>query len=76
MTLLNQGRGDDAVRELDSGLAAAGEDARAELSAFRGFALQLAGRASESVRALRSAGEHPLARSMLGEDAPAVIQEK
>jgi hypothetical protein len=77
MALVNGGRADDAVRELDRGLAAATDEAtRAELNAFRGLVLQLAGRASESVRALRSAASHPLAQAMLGEGQPAALQEK
>jgi hypothetical protein len=76
MAMLNRGQSDEAVRELDRGIALAGGESRAELLAFRGLALQLAGRASESLRALRAASSHPLAQHMLGEEPSAVLQEK
>ncbi|HSV44835.1 MAG TPA: hypothetical protein VLJ58_03500, partial [Ramlibacter sp.] len=65
--LLNAGRAEEAVAALDRGLAADGQRDAGELQAFRGLALQLAGRASESVRAMRAAGDTRLARAMLGE---------
>jgi hypothetical protein len=58
------------VRILDRGLAQADDESRADLQAFRGLALQLAGRASESTRALQAAGDHRLALAMLGLAVP------
>jgi len=70
---MNHGSANDAVRTLDRGLLrVTGEDAPV-LHTFRALALQLAGRGSEHVRALRQAGGFPLARAMLGE--PATILE-
>ncbi len=67
---LNAGRADDAVRVLER----AGREVQAEdqpqVAAFRALALQLARRASESARAAREAGEHPLARALLGDSRP------
>lgn len=63
---MNVGRHDEAAGVL----ARAAEQVEAaehpELDAFRGLALQLAGRTSESVRALKSAGNNRLAHTMLG----------
>jgi hypothetical protein len=67
VALLNAGRGDDAVAVLERGLAAPGQADGGELQAFRGLALQLAGRSSESIRAMRAAGDTRLARAMLGD---------
>ncbi|CAB3875898.1 hypothetical protein LMG3328_03034 [Achromobacter ruhlandii] len=69
---LNAGSADEAVRLLEQGEAsAAGE--RALLAAWRGLALQLAGRKAESTRVLQAcaqgaAGDEgaALARSLLG----------
>ncbi|HZY20509.1 MAG TPA: hypothetical protein VFE82_18715 [Ramlibacter sp.] len=66
MATLNAGRADDAVRVLDRGLAAVGQDDQPQLHAFRALALQLAGRASESRRALGEAGDASLAKGMRG----------
>lgn len=65
--LMNAGRYDEAVRELERGLKAVDPQEHQELQAFRGLALQLAGRVSESRRALALAGELPLARAMRGD---------
>lgn len=65
--LMNAGKPDEAVQVLDRGLRAAGPQEQEELQAFRGLALHLAGRASESQRALQLAGDLPLARVMRGE---------
>lgn len=72
MAYLNAGRGEAAVDVLWRALAQI-EDAaeRREIEAFRGLALLLAGRHSESVRALQAAAGHPLARVMLGETSVA-----
>jgi len=69
---LNAGRADEAVRLLEQGEAsAAGE--RTLLAAWRGLALQLAGRNAESVRLLQACADTDaggegaaLARSLLG----------
>ncbi len=70
--LMNAGRPDEAVQELDRGLKAVGPQDQEELQAFRGLALQLAGRTSESRRALQLAGDLPLARAMRGEPAETI----
>ncbi len=71
--LMNAGKPDEAVRELDRGLKAVVDPQdQAELQAFRGLALQLAGRTSESRRALALAGDVPLARAMRGERAETI----
>ena len=70
--LMNAGRPDEAVRELDRGLKAVGPQDQQELQAFRGLALQLAGRTSESRQALALAGDLPLAKAMRGERAEAI----
>ena len=67
MACLNAGRADEAVRELDRGLALVSEEDRQQLQAFRALALQLAGRTSESLRALAQAPEVELANAMLGQ---------
>jgi hypothetical protein len=67
VALMNAGQADEAARVLERGAAIASGEAAAELQAFRGLALQLAGRAGESLRALRAAGDQPLALAMLGE---------
>lgn len=68
MAYLNAGRKDDAVDLLWEALASVEDSSeRREIEAFRGLALLLAGRHSESVKALLAAGAHPLARAMLGE---------
>lgn len=72
VALMNAGRHDEAAQELDRGLASAGAVEQPELQAFRGLALQLAGRASESLRALQVAGDVPLARAMRGERAETI----
>ena len=71
VTLLNTGKPVEAVQELDRGLQRVPPADAADLHAFRGLALQKAGRQSESQRALRQAGAHPLAQAMLGEAMPA-----
>lgn len=71
VALLNAGKPADAVLELDSGLLRVPASDAAELHAFRGLALQKAGRQSESLRAFRQAGDHPMALAMLGETQPA-----
>lgn len=66
-TYLNAGRPEDAVQVLDRGLALMAPADRAEVQAVRGLALQMAGRASESIRAARDAQASNLARAMLGQ---------
>ncbi len=63
---MNAGRHDEAAGILAHAAAQVEPAEQAELDAFRGLALQLAGRSSESVRALKSAGENHLAHTMLG----------
>lgn len=63
---LTSGRSQDALAALDRGLAVQGQSETAELHALRGVTLQLSGRASESLQALRAAGDHPIAKAMLG----------
>jgi hypothetical protein len=65
MALLNRRQYDDAVRTLDRGLRQVTEAADvAHLHAVRALVLHLAGRASESDRAVRAAGKHPLALAL------------
>lgn len=67
MALLNTGNKEEAVRVLGQSLVSIVDpDERSTLEAFRGLALQLAGRRAESLSALRAAGTHPLALAMLG----------
>jgi thioredoxin-like negative regulator of GroEL len=66
-TYLNAARAEDAVRVLDRGLPLMAADDRGEVQAMRSLALQLAGRASESVSAARDAETSNLARAMLGQ---------
>lgn len=66
MAYLNAGRCDDAAALLERGLAQVPAQDRAELQAFRGLALQLAGRRSESLRALEQAEGSALAQAMRG----------
>ncbi len=66
---LNRGGFDEALRILDRGLLfVEPADARV-LHAFRALAFELAGRGSERLRALRQAGNLPLALAMQGEPA-------
>lgn len=67
LAYMSAGRTNDAVRTLDRGLLVPGQTDSAEIHAFRGVALQLAGRGAESLKALRQAGNQPLAAAMLGE---------
>ena len=69
MAQLNRRHNDDAVRTLERGLGLVDESEKAELNAFRALALRLAGRASESDRALQAAGKHPMATA-LGAKSP------
>lgn len=64
---LTVGRTVEALAVLDRGLKVQGQADLPELHAFRGLALQLSGRAAESLKALRQAGPLPLAKAMLGE---------
>lgn len=64
---LTVGRNVDALQAIDRGLRVEGQTDLAELHGFRGLVLQLSGRTSESVRALKQAGAQPLALAMLGE---------
>ena len=66
MAYLNAGRGDDAVQVLQRGLSAVEPDDQGDVQAFRGLALQLAGRASASRRAFQDA-KVGFARAMLGQ---------
>lgn len=66
LAYLNVGRMIDAVRTLDRGLMQVDDSDRPEIYAFRGLALQLAGRSSESLRSLEAAGDYRLAKVMLG----------
>ncbi len=69
VALMHAGKTDQAVEVLDAGLVQSDPEGRVDLHALRGLALHLAGRASESERALRAAGNHRLAHAMLGEGA-------
>ena len=70
--LMNVGRYDEAAGELGRGLMVEGLQDPQELQAFRALALQLAGRTSESQRALHLAGDMPLAQAMRGERAESI----
>ncbi len=77
LAYLNRGDADEALRVLDRGLlsvAAADVDVFV-LHAFRAIAFQFAGRSSERLRALRQAGDCPLALSMQG-DLAVVLEGK
>jgi thioredoxin-like negative regulator of GroEL len=63
---LNRQRANDAVAVLDKGVLAVDLEDAAELLAVRALALQLAGRAAESQRALRDNPQTALSRAMLG----------
>ncbi len=67
MGQMGAGQVTEAILELDRGLRLASPNEHAEIHLFRGVVLQAAGRASESVRALREAGDMPLALAMLGQ---------
>ena len=64
---LNAGRADDGAHLLERQVNFVVAEDRPEMHAFRALVLQLAGRHSESRRALAAAGPHPLARRMAGE---------
>ena len=66
MAYLNADRRDDAVQALDRGAPLVREDDQGELQSVRALALQLAGRAGESQRALQAAGASPLAQALQG----------
>ncbi|MEO5672264.1 MAG: hypothetical protein ABIR26_16370 [Ramlibacter sp.] len=66
MAYLNAGRADDAARVLHRGLSAVEKEDLGHIHAFRGLALQLAGRANASLRALEEA-KVGFARAMLGQ---------
>ncbi len=69
VALMNTGRHDEAATLLTNAVERVDSDERDEVNAFLGFALQLAGRTSESLRALHAAGESHLAQMMLGQCA-------
>ena len=69
MALLNRRQHDDAVRTLDRGLTMVDGEEVAELQAVRALALRLAGRGSESERAIKAASDHPLARALAAQPA-------
>ncbi len=60
---------DEALRALDRGLRTVEPSQHPELHAFRGFVLKLAGRGHESEKALKQAGELPLARVLLSPES-------
>ncbi len=69
VALMNTGRHDEAATLLVDAVERVNSDERDEVNAFLGLALQLAGRTSESLRALRAASECHLAQLMLGQCA-------
>jgi hypothetical protein len=69
MALLNLRDHDEAVRTLDRGLAMVVGAQTLDLHAVRALALSLAGRASECERAIKAAGNHPLALALAGQPA-------
>ncbi|MBS1196641.1 MAG: hypothetical protein H6R18_426 [Proteobacteria bacterium] len=72
MAYMNTGRSEDSAKILGHAVGSVDPDERAEIEAFRGLALQLAGRTSESLRALRAAASSSsLAQAMLGESEAA-----
>ena len=67
MAYANVKRYDEAAETLERALATIeAVDERGDVEAFRGLVLQLGGRTSESLRALRAAGPVRLAQCMLG----------
>ena len=66
LALMNALRHDEAAVLLDRAAEHVLASEQAELNVFRGLALQLAGRSSESVRALQAASSLRIARMMLG----------
>ena len=63
---MNAGRADEAIAVLDRALRMVPQQEHDELNAFRGLALQVAGRNAESTRALHAAKSSGLAQAMLG----------
>ncbi len=61
MAQLNRRAQDDAVRTLERGLRMVDPADAPDLQALRALALRLAGRGSECDRAIKAAGDHPLA---------------
>lgn len=68
--LLGWRKHDEAVRTLDRGLALVDSSEVAEMQAMRALALHLAGRASESARAIKAAGDHPMALALATDPPP------
>ena len=66
MCYLNAGRHDDAARVLERAAKAVVTEDVDEVQAVRALALQMAGRASECDRALKAAGNHPVALALQG----------
>jgi len=66
LAYMNANRHEEAAGLLEHATVRVDAAEQAELNVFRGLALQLAGRTSESVRALRAAGSMRLAQAMLG----------
>jgi len=64
MALLNLRLHDEAVRVLDRGLKLVDAADQADIKATRALALRLAGRGTESDRAVQAAGNHPMALAM------------
>ena len=66
MAYLNAGYADKAAQVLERGVGLVEPQDEGELVAFRALALQMAGRTSESQRALLAAGPSRLAMAMQG----------
>lgn len=64
MALMNRREYDEALRTLDRGLPLAKAEDQPDLHAMRALALRLDGRAGESDRAIRAAGNHPMAQAL------------
>lgn len=67
VALMNTGRHDEAATLLTNAVERVDLEEQGEVNAFLGLALQLAGRTSESLRALHAASECRLAQVMLGQ---------
>ena len=67
LALLFRGRAAEAIGELQRGLPRVEASQQQDLQALLGFALQIAGRGSESQQALQSVRDHPVAAALLAQ---------
>lgn len=70
LAYLFRGRAADALEYLQRGLRAVASEEQPPLQALLGLALQVDARNAESLQALRTAGDHPMAAALRAKASP------